>query len=51
VTKEKVDTLLKWLDKQGLGINDGDPVHKPQSKRGDALLTLVVLVALYLTPH
>jgi hypothetical protein len=51
VTREKVDILLKWLDKLGLGTDDGVEVHKLQSTRGDALLALAVLVALYLVPH
>jgi len=36
VTREKIDTLLKWLDKLGLGTNGEDAVRKPQSTQGDA---------------
>jgi hypothetical protein len=36
VTREKIDTLLKLLDKLGLGTNDGDAVRKLQLTRGDA---------------
>ena len=43
VTREKIDTLLKLLNQVGLGT---DAVHKLQATQGDALLALVVLVAL-----
>ena len=48
VTREKIDTLSKRLDKLGLGTNGGDEL---QSTRGNALLALVDLVALYLIPR
>ena len=51
MTKEKVDTLLKWLDKLGLGMGDSDAARQLQSQRSDALLALVVLAVLYLVPH
>jgi len=36
VTREKIDTLLEWLDKLGLGTNDVDAVRKLQSAQSDA---------------
>ena len=38
MTKEQMDSLLKGLDRLGLGADDGDAVHKPQSIRSNALL-------------
>ena len=47
MTREKIDTLLKWLDKLGLGTNDGDGVHILQSTQGDApAFASVILVPL-----
>jgi len=51
VTREKIDTLLEWLDKLGLGTaSDGDVVHQLQSARGDALLALVIFGRFLLNP-
>ena len=53
MTREKIDTLLKCMDKLGFGIGDEDAVRQLQSPRSDALLALVVLVTRYLVlvPH
>ena len=46
VTREKINTSLKSLDKLGLGKNE-DTVHRPQSTRGDVPpLASVILVPL-----
>lgn len=36
MTKKKLDALLEWLDKLGLGASGGDEVRKPQQTRSDA---------------
>ena len=51
MTREKIDTLLKCLDKLGFGISDDDAIRQLQSPRSDALLALVVSVTRYLVPH
>ena len=37
-----MDGLLKGLDNLGLGADDGNAAHKPQSIRSDALLMLAI---------
>ena len=51
MTREKIDTLSKCLDKLGFGISDDDPVRQLQLARSDALLALVALITCYLVPH
>ena len=42
VTREKIDTLLKLVDRLGLRTDDGDVAPKLQSTRSDALLQSVI---------
>ena len=52
MTREKIDTLLKWLDKLGLGANDEDAVRRLQLTRADALpLASASLIPLCRTQH
>ena len=51
MTKEQIDTLLKSLDKAGLGTNDGGTAGKLQSMQGDALLVSAISFPLHLNPH
>ena len=48
VTKEQIDTLLKWLDNAGVGMNDA--VRNLQSARSDALLVSAIPIPLHSTP-
>ena len=48
VTKEQIDTLLKWLDNAGVGMNDA--VRNLQSARSDALLVSAIPAPLHSTP-
>ena len=47
MTKEQINALVKSLDKLGLGTDDGDGVHGPQSTQNEALLMLALSVPLY----
>ena len=51
VTKEQIDTLLKSLDKAGVGTNGGGTANKLQSMQGDALLVLAISFPLHLHPR
>ena len=51
MTKEQIDALLKWLDKLGAGVNDGDAIRKLQPTRSDALLASVISAPLCLIQH
>lgn len=47
MTKEQIDTLVKSLDRLGLGTNNGDGVHE----RNNGLLVSVISVPLYPIPY
>ena len=49
MTKEKVDALLKALDRLDLGAEDGDATNKLQSARGDTVLMSATLDLFVLT--
>ena len=49
VTKEQIDALLKLLDKPGVGMNDGDAVHKLQSTHGSVISVPLCLTILILS--
>jgi hypothetical protein len=51
VTKGEFDALVKSLNKLGLGVNDGDAVHRLQPARSGALLTSVFSAPLCWVPH
>ena len=51
MTREKLDALVKSLDRMGLGTNNGDAVRRLQSMRIDALLMSALPVPLYQIPH
>ena len=51
MTKEQIDALLKWLDKLGTGMQDGDAVRKLQPTQSDALPASVISVAPCLFQH
>ena len=52
MTREKIDTLLKWLDKLGLGSNDGDAIRRLESTPGDAPpFASAISIPLYWTEH
>ena len=51
MTKEQINALLKWLDKLGVGMNDGDAIHKLQPTRSGALFVSVVSAPLCLIQH
>ena len=51
MTKEQIDTLVKSLDRLGLGKGDGDAVHKLQPTGNGGLLVSVVSVPLCSISH
>lgn len=48
---EKVDGLVKGLNRLGLGTDDGDVVREPQSAQSDAMLMSVISVLFFSILH
>ena len=50
MTKEQIDTLVKSLDRLGLGTDNGDATDRLQSTGNDGLLVSVISVPLLFNP-